>query len=263
MKTNAKTIVAAITLGCAILAVSCKKNETTNPSSAQTAPYSMYMTDAPSQYEAVNINITGVEVYAGGAWENLNVIAGTYNLLTLCNGKDTLIASGMVTPGAVTQVRLLLGASGHSVVVSGVSYPLALNATDEAGLTLTIQSQTAASGTTTITTVDFDAGLSVVYTGNNTYKLKPVLRRVIPTVTGDIKGTISPTTAEAAILVSSALDSAYSFSSTFNGEFTVQGLASGTYNVTILPAPPYAIKTYSGIIVTNGSATSMGSISLD
>jgi hypothetical protein len=196
-------------------------------------------------------------------WENLNVNAGTYNLLTLCNGKDTLLASGMVSAGAIAQVRLLLAASGHSVVVSGVAYPLSLSASDEAGLTLAVQSQTASSGTTTNTIIDFDAGLSVVYTGNSTYKLKPILRSVIPTVTGDVKGTLSPATVEAAVLVSSALDSAYSFSSTFNGEFTVQGLASGTYNVTIIPAPPYAIKTYAGIMVTAGSVSSMGTISLN
>src|ERR1700741_3251332 len=101
MKTNAKTIAAAFLFGCAAFSVSCKKNDSNNPSTAQTAPYNMYMTDAPAaQYSAVYVNITGAQVYSGGTWTSLNINAGTYNLLNLTNGKDTLIASGNVVTGA-------------------------------------------------------------------------------------------------------------------------------------------------------------------
>lgn len=260
MKTNWRVPIAAIATGCILLAVSCKKSETT-PSTAANSPYNMYMTDAPGPYQAVNVNITGAAVYSGGVWQNLNVNAGTYNLINLTDGKDTLIASGMVSAGAITQVRLTLAATGNTVVVSGVSYPLAFTSTNQAGLTLTVNSQ-ANTGSTNGITLDFDAGLSVQYNGNSTYNLKPVLRSVIPAVTGTVSGKVSPSTAEASIMVSNPLDTAFSFSSMLSGGFMVQGVAAGNYTITITPAPPYAIKTITNVSVGPGTVTSLGTISL-
>lgn len=262
MKTTLKISAAALMAGCLIFTAACKKSESGSPSTSANAPYNMYMTDAPAPYSAVNVNITGAAVYSGGVWQNLNVNAGTYNLLNLCNGKDTLLASGTVAAGAVTQVKLMLAASGHTVVVGGVTYPLSLSSSDEAGLVLNVNAQANAGANNSIT-IDFDAGASVVATGNSTYKLKPLLRSIVPAVTGDIKGTISPASAEAVIVASNSMpDSAFSFSSVLTGNFMVQGLAAGTYTVTIIPNPPFAIKTYTGVQVSQGSVSSLGTVSL-
>ena len=209
MKTNIKIIsAAAIAALCLTFTVSCKKSESTS-TNAQTAPYNMYMTDSPGDYQAVNVNITGAMVYSAGVWSNLNVNAGIYNLLSLSNGKDTLIASGMISTGLVTQVKLILGATGNTVTSGGVTYPLATSLALQTGLTLNVNSQVSAGSANSIK-LDFDAGKSIIYNGNSTFLLKPVLRTVI-TANGSIKGAISPASTETAVLAISAYsDSAFS-----------------------------------------------------
>ncbi|HXP50031.1 MAG TPA: DUF4382 domain-containing protein [Bacteroidia bacterium] len=261
MKTNLKIISAAvITALCLTFTVSCKKSESTS-TNAQSAPYNMYMTDSPGDYQAVNVNITGAMVYSAGVWSNLNVNAGIYNLLTLSNGKDTLLASGTIPTGVVTQIRLILGATGNTIVTGGVTYPLTTPSAQESGLKLDVNSVVTAGVTNTIK-IDFDAGHSIVYTGNSTYMLKPVLRAVI-SANGSIKGTVSPATTETAVLAISAYsDSAFSYSNTLTGGFVIQGLAAGTYKVEVFPPSPFTVQTYTGITVSQGSITDMGSITI-
>src|ERR1041385_3659209 len=82
-----------------------------------TSKLSIRMTDNPADYDAVYIDIEGVEITGeGGATTNLNVNAGVYNLLDFANGVDTLIAVGDLAAGTVSQIRLILG-NNNSVVV--------------------------------------------------------------------------------------------------------------------------------------------------
>ncbi|MGP8215517.1 MAG: DUF4382 domain-containing protein [Bacteroidia bacterium] len=261
MKTNVK-ILTAIFIGCSlVLSDSCKKSD--NGAAPSSATYNMYMTDSPGDYEAVYVNIVGAQAFSNGGWVNLNVNAGIYNLLSLSNGKDTIIATGAVAAGNVTQVRLILGATGNTVVTDNGTFTLSTSSTEQGGLTLQVQSQVAA-GTTYNLTIDFDAGMSVVYNSNNTYTLKPVLRVIVPPVNGSISGTITPVSAQAAVLaISASSDSTFSFSSTLSGNFMVQGLSSGVYQVVIIPKPPFSIKTYTGVMVNQGYATSMGTITFN
>ncbi|MDP2891114.1 MAG: DUF4382 domain-containing protein, partial [Bacteroidota bacterium] len=81
------------------------------------------MTDAPANYDAVMVDVKGVEIIGnGGTIVMLNANAGIYNLLDYSNGLDTLIASGDLEAGSVSQIRLILGPN-NSVVVDGVVYP--------------------------------------------------------------------------------------------------------------------------------------------
>ncbi|MDO8929140.1 MAG: DUF4382 domain-containing protein, partial [Bacteroidota bacterium] len=82
------------------------------------------MTDAPANYDAVMIDVKSVEITGnGGTAVLLNTNAGIYNLLDFSNGLDTMIASGDLEAGSVSQIRLLLGPD-NSVLVDGVVYPL-------------------------------------------------------------------------------------------------------------------------------------------
>lgn len=52
------------------------------------------LTDAPGDYEEVNIDIQGVQVHTAGedngsGWKSLDITPGVYNLLELTNGLDT------------------------------------------------------------------------------------------------------------------------------------------------------------------------------
>src|SRR6185312_5373402 len=178
MRTNVNKWVffAAIATGITLFAGSCKKEMSSNP--ASTTSYNLYMTDSPADYQAVNVNITGAEIHSDvSGWVKLNVKAGIYNLLSLANGKDTLIATGKVAVGHVSQIRLFVASGGNSVVINNVSYPLEVPSGMESGIKLQVNSELV-SGTTYNFTIDFDAGMSVVPLGNGTYLLKPVIRPI-------------------------------------------------------------------------------------
>jgi hypothetical protein len=259
MKTNVN-IITAILVACGLmLSVSCKKTEETP--SAQTTSYNMYMTDSPGDYQAVYVDIIGAQVNSDiSGWTNLNVKAGIYNLLSLSNGKDTLLATGSVAVGTASQIRLILGPTGNTVVVNGASYPLLTPSAQQSGLKLDIHAQFV-SGVQYSILLDFDAGMSVVATGNGSYILKPVIRAVVSPVNGSISGHINPVSADAAIIAISAnSDSAVSYSSFITGSFMVQGLAAGTYKVVIIPKSPFTATSYFDVIVNQGSVTDMGSI---
>ena|SRR5665647_2021879 len=74
----------------------------------------------------ININLTTYVARHTFA-RTLNATEGVYNLLDLSNGISTLIATGDMQPGTVSQIRLILG-SNNTVTVGGV-YPLFLNFT--------------------------------------------------------------------------------------------------------------------------------------
>lgn len=104
-----------------IIMTACGKDE----NSSGTAYLAIRLTDAPANYDEVNVEIIGIEVTGSAANTiSLDVTPGVYNLLDFTGGVDTLIANGGVPAGKLQQVRLILGTS-NSIVVDGITYPLA------------------------------------------------------------------------------------------------------------------------------------------
>ena len=137
---------------------------------------SIRLTDAPGPYDSVFVEILNVEVHTDvNGWEVLATQQGIYNLLELQNNVDTiLVQSQQIPAGKISQIRLILG-TRNRVVVSGVSHPLSISSQDETGLKLNIH-HVLQPNTPYLLVMDFDAMESVHETGNNTYKLKPVVR---------------------------------------------------------------------------------------
>jgi len=233
---------------------SCNNNDDDTKSSY---PYAVRMTDAPGPYDEVNVDIQGVEITGeGGETVALNVEKGIYNLLTLSNGVDALIATDSLEIAKVKQIRLILG-TNNTVVVDNVSYPLSTPSADQTGLKLQVH-QTLEQGILYNVLLDFDANKSIVKLGNGSYKLKPVIRTIEAAISGSIKGKITPAGTIAVVDASSTLS--YSTAVNENGEFLVMGLPPGTYTITITPALPLLPATKTDIIVTAGVTTDIGII---
>ncbi|HQI45420.1 MAG TPA: DUF4382 domain-containing protein, partial [Bacteroidales bacterium] len=97
---------------------SCKKDQNV------TTPVKVRLTDAPGNFQQVNVEILGVEFKINKDTEvNLNINQGIYNLLDYTNGLDTLIAYADVPSGKLSQIRLILG-TNNTVMVDSVIYPL-------------------------------------------------------------------------------------------------------------------------------------------
>jgi Domain of unknown function (DUF4382) len=276
MKTKMfKTVAVSLGIMGATLFFSCTKESQTAPATNSSANYSVYLKDAPADYQAVNVNITGVAVKTSvSGWVQLHVKAGVYNLLTLTNGTDTLIASGNIAAGNVTQIQLQLAASGNTVVVNHVTYPLMLSASAQSGVTINVNTIVSA-GSSYSAVVDFDAGLSVQASGQSNFTLNPVLSAVsnamgAVNISGTIEGTLNPYVAMVPVVAINTAgslgfgisDSTMTFSALLSGGFQVPNLVSGTYKVVVMPGPPYTAMVYNNITVAAGQVTNMGTLSL-
>lgn len=150
--------------------ISCKKE------SAGHSTLNVRLTDAPADYQEVNIELEKVYVKLSGdsvSWIELETAPGVYNLLSLRNGVDTLIATETLPGEVVKEIRLVLG-SKNTIKVSGTLYPLVIPSGSESGLKIKMNKKLEKSIETVI--IDFDAALSVHEEGTGDYKLRPVLK---------------------------------------------------------------------------------------
>ncbi len=215
------------------------------------------MTDSPGDYEAVYVDVQGAAVHSDqSGWVDLSTHAGVYDLLTLMNGIDALIAAGDIPSGNVSQVRLKLGAN-NSVKINGNTFPLNVPSGAESGLKLNVHYDIQP-GQTYNVSLDFDAAQSVVAAGSGKYELKPVIH-VITTADGSIQGTVVPSMAQPAII---AEGSAGTFTTYANasGNFTLRAPA-GDYKVTFDAKAPYP-DLVMNVTVRAGATTSLGTVTL-
>ncbi|MDZ7805611.1 MAG: DUF4382 domain-containing protein [Gracilimonas sp.] len=142
------------------------------------------LTDAPANYEQVNIEVLQVLVNkdgeaddtTGNGWEAIMSDSMVVNLLDYQNGAILELGEIELEAGRYNQIRLLLG-NDNNVVVDGETIPLKTPSAQQSGYKLNVQADVEA-GQVFELVIDFDASRSIVQTGNGGYILKPVLRTV-------------------------------------------------------------------------------------
>lgn len=157
----------------AFIFAACTKSEN---SATPSSNFKVKLTDAPFNAQEVNVDIKEVRVnYANDSlpWTTLQTNARVYNLLTLQNGKDTLLSTGTLPAGTLKQIRFILG-TNNTIMIDSVVYPLSVAGGDESGLKINLNKKLNAGMDSVL--IDFDAALSIIKTGNGQYKLKPVLK---------------------------------------------------------------------------------------
>lgn len=248
----------------------------------------IYLTDGPADYDAVNIEITSVEVKVDtstshrhddhfgdnddhrddhlrqrdeyGVWQTLNFSPGVYNVLTLRNGIDSMIASAIVN-GTVRKIRFTLG-TNNTVVVNGVSQPLYLQNPTSNYLYVSLYERhrgNSNNGSLAIW-VDFDLGRSIVLI-NGQYFLRPVLRPFCNSNFGEIEGKVLPMAANPVIKIFSTTDTAIAIPNS-DGFFKVRGLSQGNYTVFVDATAPYRDTTINNVPIYIGRDTRLNTITL-
>ncbi|MBK5719528.1 DUF4382 domain-containing protein [Dysgonomonas sp. Marseille-P4677] len=182
------------------------------------------LTDAPAQYDAVNINIQSVALHVNSDWIELNLLkTGIYNLLELQNGVDVLLANEDVPIGKISQIRLILGNEGNSVVKDGQRYELETPSAQQSGLKLNLHDELVSNIVYRLW-IDFDATRSIVETGSGKFQLKPVIRTYTDATSGSIKGFVLPQEANAIVWAILGTDSVLAHPRLNDGYFLISGL---------------------------------------
>ena len=244
-------------LALSLLLSACAKDE-------QNARLEVRLTDAPADYEEVNIDIQGIEINAeegniNSGWKSLAVQTGVYDLRKLVNGLDTLLSAAEVPAGRISQIRLILG-NNNSIQVNGVKSDLAAPSSQHSGLKLNVHADLT-EGITYRILLDFDAARSVVRTGNGKYNLKPVIRSVAEAQSGAIKGIVTPANSLPAIFAIADDTVATTFADE-NGKFLLRGVPAGTYTLSFDPQEGFEEYQIADVKVTVGSVTDVGAIAI-
>lgn len=242
----------------AVFAISCDSDE-------GNARVQVWLTDAPGDYQEVNIDLKGVDVHVGdgeddAGWKSLPVHGGIYNLLELTNGLDTLLGEITLPAGEISQIRLKLG-NENTLKVNDKVFSLDVPSGQQSGLKLQVH-QTLVEDITYKILLDFDVARSVLLTGSGQYKLKPVIRTIPEAQDGAIKGVVSPVTATPAVYAIKATDTLATAYTDATGHFLLRGLGAGTYTVSFAPNSNFKTTQRENVSVTIGQVTDLGTVQI-
>ena len=286
MKTRFR-VAALLLMAATVVFIACQK-EVSDESGvpAGKAKVSVYLTDGPTDYQQVLIDIRAIDIKVDTCrrhedddhdgpgcdddhdslsnhceyWQSLPINPGVYDLLTLRNGLDTLLASGFVINGKIERIKLTLG-DNNSVLVDSVSYPLQLvNGQHFVYVNIHREHLDEINNNNFNLYLDFDLAHSIRY-HNGTYSLKPVLKPFSRHSSGEIEGKVRPVHSFGQIQAYNATDTGYA-RPWDEGEFKIRGLHTGTYSLFIEGRNGYHDTTINNIQVQQGHETDLGTLLL-
>ncbi|MFN3916614.1 MAG: DUF4382 domain-containing protein [Flavobacteriales bacterium] len=257
-----KTIrLTSILMGALLLAFSCKKAE-------DVGSLTIKMTDSPGDYTALNLQITGIDIYSeNSGWITVSNETWLFNVLSLTNGKEiSLAAASNIKAGKYTKLKLKFGAENKlsfntHTTVGGISTSnsstvyLLWHTPRE--VVIEINSDVSVNKNTEIL-LDFHVAQSIQNISNQ-YFIAPVITVIYDVNTG-IRG---ETEAEIQAFVEVKNNTqTYNTYTDVNGRFLVRGLKEGHYTVTIIPESGLSknAKTYTDVIVSKGEIHALGTV---
>jgi hypothetical protein len=240
-----------------------KENNNANPPAGNPI-FSVKLIDAPSAYDAVNVEIVGMEANIGTGWITLALDnPGIYNLLDFTNGNSLALINGMaMNPCTISELRLILGTS-NTVVIDGVSYELKTPSGQTSGYKVKMDQQQLIAGGVYYLVLDFNTQKSVHETGNGKYMLKPVVAGYLETSIGNIAGTISPFNGAYYVEATNATDTSGTYINQSTGQFLLSAVKPGNYDVKFVPNSGHLEKIVPGLVVALGQTTQMGTIIIE
>lgn len=245
-------------LALMITLVACDKDD--NVDNNEKAHLQIRLTDDPGDYDEVWIDIRDVQINVSNddnnGWKSLDgVRPGKYDLLSLVNDRDTLLADAYIPAGRVQQIRLILGSDNY-LVKDGQVIDLETSSAQQSGLKLNIH-QDVEAGLMYTLLMDFDVARSIVKTGNGKHILKPVIRCTLKSAGGSIYGVVVPANYPSVVFAINGSDTVTSSFTDNGGRFSLRGLpASNSYHVSYLTThPDLRDSTIGPVTVVAGQVT--------
>ncbi|MCO4293866.1 DUF4382 domain-containing protein [Solitalea sp. MAHUQ-68] len=254
-------LLATATLGLS----ACSKTE------SNTAHLQIRMTDAPGNYEEINLNVKEIIVKVNDTTGGSYVLEADkqFNILDFKAGSatpDILVADEEIPTGKIKEVRLVLNETGNTIKVDGQLYDLKIPSGYSSGWKVKLTEEPSLTpGFAYSLVLDFDAAKSVVKTGNGKFILKPVVRGLAIATSGILTGTIDPANKQAKVYaINQANDTVGTVSDVATGYFSIGGLRSGAYKVAIdVQDTTYADTTLNNIEVVAGKTTALGTLKIN
>ncbi|MET7001018.1 DUF4382 domain-containing protein [Chitinophaga defluvii] len=226
------------------------------------------LTDDPGDFRAVYIDVQDVNIsYTeddDNGWLPLpGIKKGMYNLLTLVNDKDTVLADATINSGTIKEIRLVLGDNNWVVTNRGDSVKLQTPSGQSSGVKLKIN-MPVTDGILYKLLLDFDVAKSIHEAGNSgKYMLHPVIRTILAAQGGTIQGAVWPDSVKTAIIVLNGADTVASTYTGAGGAYTIKGVNAATYALHYLPTDTtYNAAIKDGITVNVGSVTTVDTLRL-
>jgi hypothetical protein len=269
-----------------IVFFACSKDDSLHdgPVPAGKQQVKLYLTDDPALFDKVLIDIRSVQVLIDTCdksnddnddrghhdddnddhcvnWDSLDIVPGVYDLLSLRNGVDTLLASGIIPEGKIKKIKIELG-TNNSLVKDSVTYPLSLFPGTQATIVLKLKGgewDEFLPGRSQLW-LDFDVSRSIIAVGGK-FLLWPVIKVFTVKTTGSLEGKVLPKDAYPVISVYNATDTGYAIPWR-NGEFKVRGLKEGTYDVFVNASNGYQDTTITGVEIIRNKETDLPAITL-
>ena len=267
----------AVIILLAIAVSGCKKDFSAS-NATTTQQLSLYLTDDPSRFDSVYIDVKYVEVKIDsnemhrkddhfgdhdndrdddrqkrdefGKWDTLSIRSGIYNISKLKNGIDTLMGTANIR-GTIRKIRLTLG-TNNSVLVSGVTYPLnfANGVNNYLYVKVNDRHHHHQDPAKTALWIDFDISRSIT-DSNGKYFLNPVLRPFCDKNFAKISGKVLPAAARALVTVFNNTDTSNAIPEK-NGDYKIRGLKAGTYTILFKGYNGYNDSTLRNIQLVDG-----------
>lgn len=249
-------------LGLAVLAffaAGCDKDDDGTKSSQLTVG----MTDGPIGLDSVNLVVSEISAKIDSAWKVIYMGSQKINLLDYNNGKAKLFTENAAIEGnKVNEIRLKLTSA---YVVRGTSkYVLTVPSGMTSGLKLKIKNGNIEPGIAYTVLIDLDAKRSFIKEKdkNFTFKMKPVLRAFMVSMTGKISGTLAGWTATGnpSVYAIQGTDTLASAFPDALGNFTLFYLDEGTYSIGVADTLGNELKYAGPYSVTKGQTTAAGTL---
>jgi hypothetical protein len=211
------------------------------------------LTESLSQDVEVNINGNPE------GWTRLKGFeARKIDLLKLVNGNEAYLGNLTIPQGQLREMRVRLGET-NTLHVHGNEIPLTFRNQAHKEIRLTLDA-IITKGVVYKLVLDFDAGQSIV--GNSeSYKLQPVIRARMETLSGHAKGKIVPNQVEGIVYGILGYDTISTYPDE-SGNFMFQSIEPGVYSIMVQPADTtLSPVSVDDVVVSVGRTTDVGNIS--
>jgi hypothetical protein len=293
MKTISAWLTAFVGLTALLSIVACHKmnSSNSNPNIPKgESQLSVYMMDAPVQYDSVLINIQQVVVEVDTSttqsspdnprqwdddwcgwgrgpsnksviWDTLNITPGIYNLLALRNGTDTLLSSSLVSTGKILKIKILLGSGNKVYIDSTAEYPLVVFGPSPY-FTINVSRTDVASVTNNELKLwlDFNLNRSIFF-WSGTFYLNPFIVVFNDQMMAKLEGTVLPHGAGALVEAVNGSDTLYAIPF-WGGQYQIRDVPTGTWSLTFKGDNGYQDTTISNIVVDSMKVVQVPTVTL-